>query len=111
MKLLVDQNISHRILSFIPPAFIGSSHVRKEGLTNKDDYDIFMYARKNEFTAIVSLDHDFYNLISGLGAPPKIIWLRTGNCSTRHLGELLIRKEQAITSFLNEPDLDCLQIF
>src|SRR5437867_2115393 len=111
MKLLVDQNISHRILAYLLQIFPGSSHIRNEGLLNSNDYDIFMYARKNNFSAIVTLDIDFSFLLSIHGIPPKVIWLRTGNCSTKYLGELLQKKEQIISSFIKETDKECLQIF
>jgi predicted nuclease of predicted toxin-antitoxin system len=46
-----------------------------------DDLSIWNHARDNGFT-IVSKDSDFHNMSFVLGAPPRVIWLRIGNCAT-----------------------------
>jgi predicted nuclease of predicted toxin-antitoxin system len=40
MKLLFDQNISHRILALLPDQYAGSTSVKKEGLINVPDLQI-----------------------------------------------------------------------
>lgn len=85
MKLLIDQNISHRIISLLNEKFSNIHHVKGLGLINADDHIIFKYARENEFDAVITLDDDFVKLLDLFSAPPKIIWLRTGNCSTTFL--------------------------
>jgi predicted nuclease of predicted toxin-antitoxin system len=82
MKLLIDQNISHRLKAKIVSAFPDAFHVKDLGLTDFPDYDIFKTARREYFDAVLTLDEDFHNLVLEHGTPPKIIWLRLGNCST-----------------------------
>lgn len=41
MRLLFDQNISHRILDKLPDLFEGSTSVKKEGLINAPDKTIW----------------------------------------------------------------------
>lgn len=45
------------------------------------DLEIWAYAREHDFT-VVSKDDDFRSLSLLNGAPPKVIWLRSGNAST-----------------------------
>ena len=63
-------------------------HVREVGLAAADDSTVWAYARRHGF-AIVSKDGDFSSRSVLYGAPPKVIWLAVGNCSTgeieRHL--------------------------
>ncbi len=74
MKLLLDENISYRILNSLASVFPGSIHVSKEGSV-KSDVEVFQYAKRNDFT-ILTFDEDFYDLQLIKGFPPKIIWLR-----------------------------------
>lgn len=41
MKLLFDQNISHRIFALLPDKYAGSTSVKKEGLINVTDLQIW----------------------------------------------------------------------
>lgn len=52
------------------------------------DVTIWMYARKHGFT-VVSKDADFSEISMQLGFPPKLVWLRIGNCTTGEVEELL----------------------
>ncbi len=45
MKFLFDQNISHKILKFIPNQFSASSTIKKEGLLNATDREIWEFAK------------------------------------------------------------------
>ena len=45
MKFLFDQNISHRILDRLPGLFKESTSVKKEGLINEPDKNIWEFAK------------------------------------------------------------------
>lgn len=81
MKLLIDQNISHRLKARINSAFTEIFHVKELGLTDASDVVIFETARRDNFNAVLTLDEDFHNLVMEHGIPPKILWLRLGNCA------------------------------
>ena len=70
-----------------------------------------MHARREGFEAIVTLDEDFSPLQLEHNAPPKIIWLRTGNCSTAILAQIILDNAGLIRQFLNDETFDCLEIF
>lgn len=55
MKLLLDENLSHRVLSKIADLYPGSSHVKDHNLIQADDEAVWTYAKLNDFI-IVSKD-------------------------------------------------------
>ena len=111
MKVLIDQNISFRLLSHIAGIFSEVIHIKSLGLTDANDYQIFMVARQQGFVAVLTQDEDFYNLLLEHGVPPKIIWLRTGNCSTAFLAEVILRNAALIKNFLEDDIQDCLELY
>ena len=44
------------------------------------------------------------------GNPPKVIWLRLGNCSTAQAKNLLRREFGAIQAFRADPDVSLLAL-
>ena len=109
MKLLLDENISYRVVKAIVDSFPGSIHVGTIA-DLKEDSKIFEYARLNGLT-IVTFDEDFYELQLIRGHPPKIIWLRFGNSSNQKLTSKLMENKEAIASFLLNPDTGILEIY
>lgn len=110
MKLLFDQNISHRVVKFIPQDFYHASSVKSEGLINASDLEIWRFAQLNNYM-IVTQDSDFNDLNLLYGFPPKIIWLRTGNLGTNILAGLLIDYYSEIKSFANNKNYGCFEIY
>lgn len=111
MKILIDQNISFRLLPYLQSEFPEITHVKNVDLMDSSDYKIFKYAQQNEFLSILTLDEDFNNLQLEHGTPPKIIWLRVGNCSTKVLAGIILSKVEIIKNFLSTNETDCLEIF
>lgn len=75
MKLLFDQNISHRLISLIKDILPDAIQVRQIGLENSSDKQIWEYAKEHLYT-IVTFDGDFYDFSLVWGHPPKIVWIR-----------------------------------
>ena len=48
---------------------------------------------------LVTKDEDFHRLSVLRGAPPKVVWIRLGNCSTSDIAQLLRRHHDAIQAF------------
>ena len=103
MKLLFDQNLSHKLVERLAERFPGSSHVRNVGLKTADDPVVWDYAKQNGFT-IVSKDADFHQRSLLLGYPPKVIWIRLGNCSTKDVEELLTHYTDEIATFFEDDE-------
>lgn len=109
MKLLFDQNLSHRLPALFAHAFPGSSQARLLGLDRVDDRTLWRYAAENDF-CIVTLDSDFADLSALLGAPPKVVWLRCGNRSTAYVEELLRTHALRILTMAVAQDEDLIEI-
>ena len=98
MRLLLDQNVSARLLGPLSALFPGSGHVRLLGLAEAADKAIWEYAATHGFT-IVSKDSDFRQMSFARGAPPKVIWIRLGNCTTEALATVLTDGFEVISDF------------
>lgn len=110
MKLLLDQNISRKILPYILEQFPNSSHVYLLNLHEADDKTVWEYAKTHGYT-IVSKDSDFHELGLLNGIPPKVIWVRCGNETNQFLSHLLISKAPKIDEFLGDKETLCLEIY
>lgn len=88
MKLLFDENLPPSLALAIADLFPQSAHVHELGLGSADDRAIWQHARDGGFV-IVSKDSDYHDFSVLHGAPPKVIWLRVGNCNRAVLTGLL----------------------
>lgn len=107
MKLLFDQNISYRLIKKINDVYEQAYSLRALGLSNSSDIDLWRYAKDNDFT-IVTFDADFFDFTTLYGAPPKIIWIKTGNMTTENLANLLLERETLIRDFIKREESDIL---
>ena len=98
MKLLFDQNLSHKLVAEFASEFPGSKHVRELGLANSDDDAIWEHAKQQGFV-ILSKDSDFHQKSFLVGHPPRVIWLRLGNCSTSTIARTLRSSAAVIAEF------------
>lgn len=103
MKLLFDENISYRIVKKLEQNYPESSHVKFHNLLQVPDRKVWDFAKKENFT-IVSNDSDFNDFSLIWGFPPKIIWLQTGNTSTKHIVEILNKEIVRIIDFFNDEE-------
>jgi predicted nuclease of predicted toxin-antitoxin system len=88
-SLLFDENLSHRLVDSLADVYPGSTHVRTVGLASATDDAVWEFARTGGFL-ITSKDADFHQRSFVYGAPPKVVWVRRGNCSTREI-EMILR--------------------
>lgn len=103
MKLLFDQNLSHQLLATLPNDYAGSQHVRDVGLRDATDLAVWQFAAQHGY-AIVTKDADFHQRSFLFGHPPKVIWLRMGNCPIAAIEALLRRRAMDIATFLSEAE-------
>lgn len=92
--------------------FIGSKQVRELNLENATDIEIWSFSKSNGYT-IVTFDADFADISSIKGCPPKVIWLRTGNTTTKNIAELLVRHQSIIKEFIENDEykeIACIEI-
>ena len=108
-KLLFDNNISHRVIPRIADIFPNANHVMLESLDESSDEKVWWFARSNGYT-IVTKDSDFNDLVIYKGTPPKVIWIKLGNCKVVEIENILRENFEDIKEFLDESNSFILEI-
>ena len=101
MKLLVDENLPPRLVHDLADLFPDSTHVSPLGLGSTPDALIWEYAKAHGLIFLTK-DKDFANLSIAWGAPPKVILLQTGNCSTAEIVRIVRNNAIRLTDFEND---------
>ena len=102
MRLLFDHNLSPLLAGELADIFPEASHVALIRTERALDREVWQYAKDNGYT-LVSKDADFNYLVTVLGFPPKVVWLRIGNCTTSRAAKVLRENAEAIASFAGDP--------
>jgi len=110
MRLLLDQNLSHRLLELLADLFPDSSHVRALGLAEADDLMIWEYAQKRNLV-IVTQDSDYADWNKLRGAPPKIIWIRSGNTSVDQMHIKIRHAFVRVQELETDPKVEVIEIW
>ena len=109
MRLLLDQNLSYKLVRQLEPFSPATEHVRLLGMDQTDDRLIWQYAKDNGLT-IVTQDADFELLAQLYGFPPKVIWLRCGNTSSANVLHLLATNHELLSAFHDDEWVACLEL-
>jgi predicted nuclease of predicted toxin-antitoxin system len=109
MKLLFDQNLSPQLVDDFKGDFDEIVHIKDLGLDRAEDSKVWEYAKSNNYT-IVSKDSDFNNMVSLFGFPPKVIWIRKGNCTTKEIRRLVTKNLDEIKKFIEDSENGILTI-
>jgi predicted nuclease of predicted toxin-antitoxin system len=103
VKLLLDQNLSPRLAHVLRDVYPECAHVRDVGLERADDDQLWNYAAAHGYV-IVSKDSDFHQRSFLFGHPPKVIWIRRGNCSTSEIETALRYARERIAAFIADAE-------
>ena len=109
MKLLFDENLSPRLVGTLSDFYPQSAHVDRVGLGGASDTEVWKYAKLHGFT-LVSKDSDFHERSVLTGCPPKVVWIRRGNCTNRQIELILRNKVADIRTLIENPELAYLII-
>jgi len=110
MKLLLDQNLSHRLVKSLNEFYPGSNQVALLNMGDADDKAIWEYAKESDYV-IVTQDADFQELSMLLGGPPQIIWLTCGNQRKAVVLDKLISQREKIENAFKDPQTWCVEIY
>jgi predicted nuclease of predicted toxin-antitoxin system len=109
MKLLLDQNLSRRIVPLLQSAYPETTQIALLGMEGVNDYAIWQYAKNNGFV-IVTKDSDFYEMSALYGIPPQLIWLKTGNTSRQKTAQTLLQAQTTIEQLFQDPETACIEL-
>lgn len=111
MKLLLDENLSRRLVPFLQNNYPNSTQVALINLQSSTDLQIWEYAKLHSFV-IVTRDADFYELsLHNQVNAPKVIWLRVSNVAKSEVLALLLNHEHFIKEQLLSKEKVCVEIF
>jgi len=110
LKLLLDHHLSHKLITKLADIFPGSTQTRLLGFTRMRDLELWFYARTHGFI-FVSKDKDLVDIAILRGAPPKVVWLKMGNCTVSVVEKALRRNQQAIEELAADPNRIILEVF
>lgn len=110
MKLLLDENLSRRIVPFLETDFPGSTQVALIGMERASDEEIWRYAKDSGF-CIVTKDADFYDLSLIRGVPPKVIWIKSGNATRLAVVQALLANRAYIEDTLAAEEITCVELY
>ena len=103
MKFLIDQNLSFKLCSKLRDIFPEIIHTNDVALDTATDEEVWLYAKLNS-CILISKDSDFIEKAVIMGHPPKIIWIKAGNCSTDKIEFLLRQNQKLIENFVADKE-------
>jgi predicted nuclease of predicted toxin-antitoxin system len=109
MKLLLDENLSRRLVPFLQHDFPGTSQVVLLGLESASDRVVWQKAKDDGYV-IVTRDADFQELSLVWGQPPKVVRLRTLNQTRAATLKVLIDNRELIVESLLTNGLASVEI-
>lgn len=109
MKLLFDNNLSPKLVTRLASDYPDCSHVATLQLDTAPDLTVWQHAKEADY-CLVTKDSDFNELLASKGFPPKVIWIRLGNCTTTAIVLLLQREQAAISEFLEDASAGLLEL-
>ena len=110
MKLLLDENLSRRLIPFLLHDYPGSGHVVLIGLESASDRQIWEHARAHGFV-IVTRDADFGEMSSVFGQPPKVVRIRTPQLTKAATLDLLLGRRASIEEALLARDMAVVELW
>lgn len=102
MKLLLDENLSRRLVPTLQDRFPGTSQVALLGLERSTDIELCDYAARNDFV-ICSKDHDFPLLLAPRGYRPRLVHLVLGNAGNDAVLSALLAAADRLLAAFDDP--------
>jgi predicted nuclease of predicted toxin-antitoxin system len=109
MKLLLDENLSRKLVPFLVHDYPGTSQVSLLGMEQTSDMALWQYAKTEGFV-IVTRDADFQEIALVHGHPPSIIWLKTDNPSKAVTLKLLLDYREHMIQALENDGLGIVEL-
>ena len=109
MRLLFDEQLSEELVTKLADLFPESLHVRLLGAGGAADAAVWELAREHQ-CVLVTKDEDFHRLSVLRGAPPLVVWLRTGNSTTDDVLRVLRGRAADIQRFEAQSGVAVLEL-
>ena len=103
MRLLFDENLSARLVAALADAYPDSAHLEHVGFLGAPDAAVWAHAAAYGYV-LVTKDEDCQRLSVLRGPPPKVVWVRLGNCATADVARLLRLRREDVARFVAHAD-------
>ena len=110
MRLLLDQNISHRLVQLLADTYPDSTHVAYLDMGTATDETIWHYAKQHGYS-IVTQDADFHEYCILYGGPPLVVWLKCGNQRKQIIMEKLLNARASIEQAALDSEVWCIEVY
>ncbi|MCB1640467.1 MAG: DUF5615 family PIN-like protein [Xanthomonadales bacterium] len=101
MKLLLDENLSRRLVPALQADYPGTTQVSLVGLERASDAQLCDYAQANGFL-ICSKDDDFAGLVAARGYRPRLVRIALGNVSNDTILAALVAARARLERAFND---------
>jgi predicted nuclease of predicted toxin-antitoxin system len=102
VKLMLDENLSRRLVPLLQTRFPGTSQVALLGLERASDMELCEHATQHGFV-ICSKDDDFLRLVAARGYRPRLIHLAMGNASNETVLASLLEAAERLQRAFEDP--------
>jgi predicted nuclease of predicted toxin-antitoxin system len=109
VHLLFDEQLSEELSNLLHDVFPDSLHVRQLGAGGWSDAKVWQLAGERG-CVLITKDEDFHRLSVLRGAPPKVAWIRIGNCTTEDVAQLLRDHHADIQRFVDQDEATFLEL-
>jgi predicted nuclease of predicted toxin-antitoxin system len=109
VRLLFDEQLAEQLCELLRNVFPESQHIRLLGAGGASDNRIWQLAIEHD-SVLVTKDEDFHRFSVMRGAPPKVIWIRIGNCTTAQIAALLLEHRAEIEWFGDQEEATVLEL-
>jgi predicted nuclease of predicted toxin-antitoxin system len=109
MKLLLDQNISYKLIKPLSKLYEEVVQISRLGMGQTSDSMVWQYALTYGYT-MVTYDAYFVERNALTGYPIKVLWLKCEDTSTENVLRLLSENYETITQFHEDDTKSCLEI-
>jgi len=99
-KVLVDENLPRGLLVALGCPCLHATEIGGQVTDEK----LWSHARDHGFV-ILTKDADFFNQLAVHGAPPKVVWVRTGNMRRADLEATIAKLWPDVDRLLADADL------
>ncbi|HEX4809660.1 MAG TPA: DUF5615 family PIN-like protein [Bryobacteraceae bacterium] len=101
MKVLLDENLSQKIVLQLADLFTQIKHARDLYLKEKPDTNIWKAAKEGGFDLLITTDRDFLQIAAQNEPPPKLVRIEQADVKTAQLAAVRRNNALKVRELLN----------
>ena len=112
LEFWIDLNLPPILTVWLQENFnVSAKSFLELNLVKASDVEVFRLARKKSNTIIITTkDYDFITLAEEIGAPPKILYLNTGNISNKELKKIILHSFKNVIKIFSQTNQTIVEI-